>query len=361
MINRLIIMSSSVETKSITIADVARAAGVSKATASFAYSGKGRMSAETRERVLREAERLGYQPSTHARILAGGRCNDTVGFFTLDIDLSGRTRQMQVIIGALSKLGFWVPIHGCGYEDQTRPEAQLMQINSMLGQRPRAVICNLSGLLPSSLERLRQYQDEGGILVCYGYTHEKSIGCDTVVFDDVHAYELAATHLLELGHRDIGLFVAGLRVPSGDSLLGFERALARHDLKPRREWLFSNEGILRYEPEGALLAQKFLSLKKRPTAICIGNDYCAAAFVKVLSDAGVNVPRQVSVVGYDDDAIAPYAQVPLTTINTAQEVMSQHIIELISSRLSGEYSKGARYVEVRGSLVARASTAPAST
>lgn len=187
--------------RALTIADIAREAGVSKATAGFACSGTGRISPATRERVLKVARELGYEPNQSAKLLANGRSHDLIGFLSLDIDLSVRTRQMQVIQAALNALGYTVPIYGYGYEGSSSEEVQNALIRSMLSQKPRAVVCNTSGFLPQSLARLESFRQDGGIVVCYGYAEPVKVGCDQVVFDTSHSFYLAARHLLDQGHQ----------------------------------------------------------------------------------------------------------------------------------------------------------------
>jgi DNA-binding LacI/PurR family transcriptional regulator len=346
--------------KAATLADVAREAGISKTTASHALSGKGWVSSKTRDAVLEAALRLGFEVDPLAQRLSVGRCPRTIGFYSLDIDLSGRTRQLQIIQAALNDLGFSVPIHAYGYRGSHLEQNQMDVMSTMLSQRPRAVVCNMSGVLPQVMARLERFQEEGGIVVCYGYGSARDITCDQVLFDEEHSTYLAARHLLELGHRDIGLFNVGQRVPATDTLLGFERALGEFGVDVRPEWLFGNEGVLRYEEEGVLLAEQFLRLKQRPTGMCVANDYAATAFVSTLVRAGVRVPEDVSVVGDDDDPIAPHGVVPLTTISQPIEPITVQVIQMLQERLETTFSGPPRTVIVQGELVLRRSTAEAT-
>jgi DNA-binding LacI/PurR family transcriptional regulator len=122
----------------------------------------------------------------------------------------------------------------------------------------------------------------------------------------------------------------------------------------REEWLWAN---CCYEEAGARLAEKFLKLKERPTAICIINDVTASTFVTQLHRAGVRVPQDVSVVGYDDTPAARYALVPLTTVSHPVEGIARPIIEMLLSRLDGSYNGAPRCVHVKGELIVRESTA----
>jgi DNA-binding LacI/PurR family transcriptional regulator len=125
-------------------------------------------------------------------------------------------------------------------------------------------VCNTSGVNQEALNELKRFQDGGGIVVCYCYGHGVDVPCDQVVYDEEDSSYQAARHLLELGHRHIGLFNVGERVPAGPNLSGFKRALQEFDAPLREDWLFRNTGELRYEEEGESLAHEFLELKERP-------------------------------------------------------------------------------------------------
>jgi DNA-binding LacI/PurR family transcriptional regulator len=231
-------------------------------------------------------------------------------------------------------------------------------MQALVSQRPRAIVCNTAGVRPETLEALRRFQNEGGIVVCYCYGEAVDVPCDQVIYDEEDGSYLAARHLLELGHRDIGIFNVGERVPSGSNRAGFSRALKEFGAPLHEEWLFRNEGVLRYEEEGELLAKQFMKLKSRPTALCLANDYAAVAFVSMLHRAGMQVPRDVSIVGDNNDPIAAHGMVPLTTVDYPLETIAQQVIDLLQSRLDGLYNGKPRQVPVRSKLVLRNSTAP---
>jgi LacI family transcriptional regulator len=350
-------MSTLTSKKSVTLADVALRAGISKTQASHALSGKGWVSPATREAVLKAAAEMGFRADPLARLLSNGRSETTIGFYTLDIDLSGRTRQLQNIQAELNDLGFNVPIYAYGYRGCGELKNQLELMRTLIAQRPRAIVCNTSGVRPEVFKELQNWVEEGGLLVCYGYSEIAPVGCDQVVQAESESYRIAARHLTALGHRDIGLFSVGRRRPNGQMLRAFEEALQEVGAKANEKWLFPNDGTRRYEEDGALLAQRFLKLRKKPSGMIISNDYAATAFISEVVRAGVLVPQQLSVVGHDDDAIAAYGVVPLTTVGIPIEAVSERVVELLTARLDG--AQGAPQLEVLpGTLVHRQSTAP---
>lgn len=345
--------------KNITLADVARAAGVSKTTASHSLSGKGYVSASTRELVGRVAGEMGFSVDPLAQILSNGRSENTVGFYTLDLDLSSRTRQLQIIQAELNERGYEVPIHAYGYSGAANVENQLALLNNLLAQRPRALVCNLSGVLSPVIERLRRYVDEGGIAVCYGYAEFAPIGCDQIMHDEPESFAVAARYLTQLGHRKIGAFNVGQRQVEGANLEALARALEEVGARVNADWLFENDGTLRYEEDGARVGREFLALRNRPTAMIVANDYAAAAFAATVTRGGVSIPNQLSLIGHDDDAIAPYAVVPLTTTAIAVEELAEGVIQFVLERIEGG-GQAPRRLRLPNRLVVRESTAKAA-
>lgn len=342
--------------KAVTLADVARAVGTSKTTASHALSGKVGVSPVTRQAVLSAASEMGFEVDPLARLLSNGRNEKTVGFFTLDIDLSGRTRLLQIIQAALNDCGFSVPIYAYGYRGRDVVENQLELMGTLLAQRPRAILCNLSGVHQPVLDQLRLFVERGGIAVCYGYSTDAPDFCDAVIYEENTSFSMAAQHLMSLGHRDIGLFNVGQRKPEGGQLEQFARVLRENNCSLRNEWLFENTGTQRYEEDGEALAKTYLKLRNRPSAMVIANDYAAVAFMATLAAAGVRTPQDVSVVGHDNDAISKHGVVPLTTISYGFEIMAKHVVDLITSRLEGKYSGTTRRIDIQGELIVRGST-----
>jgi len=351
-------MSTNSNRKSVTLADVARVASTSKTTASHALSGKGWVSPSTRETVIRVAAELGFQADPVARLLSNGQSEKTIGVYTLDLDLSARTRQLQMLQAALNDQGYSVPIYAYGYRGRDVLANQMKLMDTLIAQRPRAIVCNTSGVRPEVMARLRRFVDDGGTAVCYGYEDSEPVGCDRVVYDEGHSFGLGIDHLVGLGHREIGLFNVGARRPEGEMVRLAAAALATVGGLLREEWLFPNDGTRRYEEDGALLAQRFLSLRERPTAMMIANDYAAAAFVAAVAQAGVRIPEELSVVGHDDDAIAPYAVVPLTTVSVPVEEIGVGVLALLERRLLQNFGGPAQRIDVAGRLVVRMSSGP---
>jgi LacI family transcriptional regulator len=336
--------------KTVTLRDVAALAGIDKATASRALNGKGYISPQTREAAFKAAKELGFQPDLYAQRLAEGRNHKVISLLPPN-DLGVLTQQASFIEHRLDEMGFEVRVQNVPLYVSHFEERQIALVNKVRRQRPGAMIVG-SPFVPAVLSELRLFQEEGGVVV--GYDTEIDLECDQVPFDDLHRAYIATRHLLELGHREIGFCFHGM-VPS-DSVerVGFSLALDEYRVAVQEKWLFSGGD---YEEGGARLAEAFLSWPEKPTGLCIVNDVSASTFVTVMARNGLNVPDDVSVVGFDDAPAARYALVPLTTVSYPIETIGRHVVEFTRSRLKS-YKGPPRKVVVRSDLITRSSTAP---
>jgi DNA-binding LacI/PurR family transcriptional regulator len=346
-----------------TIHDVAGALGMHKSTVSLALSGKGNLSAATRARVLTVARELGYEPNPLAQRLANGRSSATVCIFSGVLDVGLATEKLLLIQKELTARSLEVPIYTCPEPTKDEGQSQATQIKQLCRQRPRAIICASQMVNPAVFRELEAYQREGGIVVSYDTI--VPLECDRVIFDREDNACQAARHLLAHGHRRIGMgmsnttewFSGAPNVPQTFRLKGFRRALEEFGAPVRAEWLFANPT---YEKGGAEMARRFLQLSERPTGLCIVNDYVALAFMVEVMRAGVRVPQDVSIVGHDDQPIASYCPVPLTSVSQPVEAIAQAVVDLLIERIEGSVA-APRTVTIKGELVQRESVAAPPT
>jgi DNA-binding LacI/PurR family transcriptional regulator len=289
-----------------------------------------------------------------------------VPIFSLYFDLGVSTMKLQAIQSGFREAHIDAPLHAYGNFDPYHPVGQTTLMERLRRHQPPAIVVHPSGLTPPTLDELRRYQDEGGIVV--SYDEPCDLDCDKVLYDWEDSYWQALRHLKELGHTGIGWYHPGptghvaqidescrvLGEPEGsDSWLPhFRTAMDQCGLALRPEWLWSGSGG---EPGGAQLAEIFHGLSERPTALCIVGDYTVAGFIGRLWQLGVHVPDEVSVVGHDDLPIAPWFPVPLTTLTSGVPQIAGAVVELVMSRIDGRYSGPAREVKINSELVQRQS------
>jgi DNA-binding LacI/PurR family transcriptional regulator len=332
-------------TKRTTLQDVARAAGIAKSTASMALNGNTTIAPATREAVLRAAAELGFEPNVHAKRLTG-RARSVIGLFSGELEWSSGVRKLQRIQHLLTERGFDVPVY-MGTSDSTVQNALLTNLRQ---QQPRALICDTGALVPAVRESLKQYRQNGGVIITYD-REVQGLDCDCVVFDREDNTYQATRHLLELGHRRLGFYNNGGPVPSEPRWSGIVRAMAEFGAEIREDWMFSGM----YEEGGAHLAHSFLALTDRPTALCIVNDYAATAFVATVQRAGVRVPQDVSVVTSANMPIAEHGGVPLTSMTYPYPLIAQNVVDLLVYRLENPDVGPSRRIVVGSELVRRES------
>lgn len=176
---------------------------------------------------------------------------------------------------------------------------------------------------------------------------------DTVTSDNLRGGFLAAQHLLELGHRRIGLLTeSGRRSSVVDREEGFRLALANAGMSLPSEYVRVSDA----EPDSMrLTVEGWCSLPNPPTAVFAVNDSYAISLMKVLKNYGTAIPSDMSVIGFDDSIFAPLADPPLTTVRQAQEALGQRAIELLLERVAST-AHSARHCVIPVELVVRKST-----
>jgi LacI family transcriptional regulator len=288
-----------------TINDVARLANVSKKTVSRVINHSPLLNSDTRLRVETVIRELGYVPNPQARALAL-RHNFLIG-------LIHDNPNAQMVLGV--QQGILEALQGTDFELIVRPvdrrsPAMLDDIRDLLErQRLYGVV-----LLPpiSENDELAQLCEDLGVR----YTRMGSAELDDpdhmVASNDREAVREATAHLIGQGHRLIGLIQGpeGFR-SAAERRLGFEDALANADIRLPRSLIA--EGNYTFEA-GIAAANRLLDLSPRPTAIFASNDEMAAGVVHAARQRGISVPEDLSVIGFDDTAIAAHIWPPLTTV-----------------------------------------------
>jgi DNA-binding LacI/PurR family transcriptional regulator len=299
----------------VTMEDVARRAGVSRALVSIVFRGVPGASAATRERVMRAAEELGYQPDQRARLLGSNRSR-TVGV------VFGLHREFHAEV--VEKL--YESVAGSGYDllvgasAPTREERRAAQ--SLLDFRCEALILLGPTMSRAAIEALGQRLP---VVVVARALRSRAV--DVVRTDDVAGARLAVEHLAALGHRDI-VHVDGRRAPgAAERRRGYLAAMSDLALEPHHRVV---PGGLT-EADGEAAASRLLS-GSGATAVAAFNDHCAAGLMAAARRAGVAVPEELSVVGYDDSHVAALSSVALTTVAQDSSALASSAFALAVAR-----------------------------
>jgi LacI family transcriptional regulator len=342
--------ATGLKSAAVTLKQVAEAANVHISTASRALdpTKSSRISAPTVTRVRDVAEQLGYSPDMVARGLKRGTTT-TAGIVVADLENPFIGPVIRGIAGKLEQEGF-VALVAETFDDHER----LVRIlNHLVSRRVDAIICSASRLGDGPL--LKRAASEGLAIVLAVRGIPRS-GLPSVMPDDRAGARLAADHLLELGHR----VLAQLRGPQDvSSFVDRTRAFAQRVAADRIADVTVAETAA--EPtaaEGRRLMQ--LTLKQngpRPTGVFTQNDMVAIGAIDAIRAAGLECPRDISVVGFNDGPLADHVSPSLTTIRMPGVELGRRAAELALELIENPVSKHTP-LSVPVTLVVRESTAP---
>jgi LacI family transcriptional regulator len=336
----------------VTLRDVARVAGVHPATVSRALNEETRalVNEETAKRVLKAAEKLGYQPNPIARGLKTNR-SYTIGVLVPDLTNPLFPPILRGIEDRLETAGY-TPLIANTDND---PERELLDSQAM---RARQV----DGIIAATARRDHRLHDallEAGIELVLVNRRQDQLQVSSATADDLMGMRLSVEHLLFLGHTRIAHLAGPLDYSTGlDRHDGFHETMRAAGLEPDPELVVVGEAFT--ESEGARLCGQLMGDGRQFTAIAAANDLLALGCYDVFAERGVRCPEEISVVGFNDMPFAARFQPPLTTIHIPHYEIGQAAAQLMLERLQDGDSPP-REVRLEPSLVVRGSTARVRT
>jgi LacI family transcriptional regulator len=310
---------------SVTSRDVARAAGVSQATVSRVLNGERRVADETRARVVAAMERLRYTPNAVARGLVTSR-TDLVGVVVSDIVNPFYPQFLETIHRELARHDMRVVFSNGDRKPSDEQAATLME------QRVDGIIftsVQLDSKVPAQLVTQR-------FPFVLANRYVDGVDCDLVDGDNEGGARLAAEHLLERGHRRIGVILGHSQAStSRDRFGGFRDRLLAEGVEIDDELLRS--GNFSYEAAYGE-ALDLLGQDHRPTAVFCVNDLTALAVLNAARRLRVRVPTQLSVIGFDDIELASWEAFELTTVRQPLSEMARTAVDLLTQRIEAPES-----------------------
>jgi DNA-binding LacI/PurR family transcriptional regulator len=325
-----------------TLADVAAQAGVSVALVSIVVRDAPGASAATRERVRRAAEELGYRPDSRARLLRRSRSHLIGVVFGVQHPFHGD------LVG-----GLYTAADAAGYElalsAVTPGRDEQHAVAGLLQDRCEALILLGPQLATADLADLATTMPL--VVVARAVRHR---AVDVVRTDDAAGLHLAVGHLVDLGHTRIAHIDGGRAPGAAERRRGYREALRRHGLDDAVHLL---PGGLT-EDEGAAAAEALLATNPRPTAVTAFNDRCATGVLDALRRAGLCVPRDMSVTGFDDTSVARLSHVALTTVAQDVEQLTTRAVARAVARLDRNGPVADREQVIPPRLVVRSTSAP---
>jgi DNA-binding LacI/PurR family transcriptional regulator len=331
----------------ITIKDIARKAGVAHTTVSRALRGSTLISAETTQHIRMIAAKMGYSPSAAARTLK-----------------TNRSQALGVIIRSVDDPFFSEILQGIEEEAQANGYSLLMAASQRDHEHEQAIVQDMverrvDGIIicstPVSIEQSRQLASFGVPIVMVNNQAAEKYRY-SIYHDDVDGSRQVTRFLIELGHRKIAyLGNANAGRSTFDRQSGFQQELDSAGITIPPTYIHQVSGS---RPEnGQAGLEHFLNLPVHPTALVCYNDMMAIGVLHALQCAGIQVPAQMSVTGFDNIIFSAYTNPPLTTFDQPKHFIGAEAARLVLGLLNGfEEKAGPKIQTLKGNLLVRGST-----
>ncbi|MGN0404572.1 MAG: LacI family DNA-binding transcriptional regulator [Bariatricus sp.] len=325
-----------------TIKDVARAAGVSASTVSRTLSNRVFVEEETRQKVLKAVKELNYQPSVIARGLREGKTH-TLAFLVPDINSLFYPMVMKSIERWASEKGYSIIL--CNNDEKIENEKRAID---MLGGR------GVDGILCMSVEddigHLLRFQQERNIpILLVNRNVTENISC--VSMDNEHGGYLMTKYLLDQGHRKIaGMFGDFGRQRFRGRYVGCKQAMEEYGISDYKRYFIYDVDTIE---EAYHRTREILAREDRPTAFFATMDILAIGIYSGISDSGLRIPEDISVVGFDNIFMAQYMIPPLTTYNAPIDLLARTSVEYIRELIDNR--ENIKKTVLKGELIERKS------
>ncbi len=326
----------------VTLADIARRAGVAQSTASAVVNGKAaklQIAKTTRERVLRACRELNYRPSSSARALATGK-TFSIGLVCGGLHLPYFAELASRTMAEAEARGYRLLIS----TTQWSHEKELQGLDMLLGRQVDGVLLAVAALTPDTAEY--QYVTQHRFPVVSFY---RSPGIPTVMHDLRPGVTEAVDYLHRLGHRRAGIIAEDAN------------PLKVAPFVERCEQLGLAASVRRATKEIAdarAMARELAAEPDFPPVWLVGSDYLAAGVIRGFRDAGLDVPRDVGVIGCDDTPMAAYMHPPLTSVRQDTGPLAARAIDLLMELMDGREPQ-ATPIALPTRLIIRESVLPA--
>ena len=335
-------------TKSPTIRDVAMLANTSVSVVSRVLNdGSGPVAPDTRAKVLEAIDQLAYRPRAAARSLSSGQTT-TIGLLLADLTNPFFARLADRIVGEARSRDIQVVLMTTGEDANLEADS----LKALLDRSVGGVIATPTG---ANVEQWEKLQKIGVDLVFVDRSVDTLENADVVSIENARSAGDATEYLIGLGHKRIALLTGPLSTSTGRSRLkGYEQALVAAGITPDptlvRNVPFRGEG-------GGDSIASLLAMADKPTAAIIANTAQVANVYRRLSQMGVPIPDELSLIVFDDNPWVQLVTPPLSSIRQPIDMLAFHSVDLLLNRMQGKLPSGRRYIEVQAEFIARNSCA----
>jgi LacI family transcriptional regulator len=305
--------------REVTLADVAEYAGVSASTASRALNGRGELSPETRAAVIEAADRLHFEPSQLARSLRT-RTTSTIGFVVPDVSSPFYASALQGAQRTLGEAGYRVLLMDSGQS----ADGELAALRTLLAHRVDGLLVSTIGI---ERERFDSLVTRRGTPCVFFDSAVEDSGEGSVLLDNAAGIELLVEHVLEHGHRQIGLLVGSIEETSGiERVRAFHEAARRHGLEVHPDHVAGERWTLE---NGRDATRRILASDPPPTAIVSSSVELALGALLACRELGVRIPDDLALATFDDAYFAELLDPPLTAVAYDPSVVGSRAASLL--------------------------------
>jgi len=342
--------------RQVTLSDIAATLGVAPMTVSRVVNSNGYVSEETREKVLQAVKKMNYRPNGLARNLKRQR-TETVGLVLGDISNPYSAELATAVRERLTSSGYNLFI--CISEHSATED--ITAFESLVDH-------NVDGIIVATRsndegdKRLRNIVDSHVPVVVIGRDFQCN-EVDSVSADSLTGGYEATQHLIDLGHRRIAFIGAELENRGTlKRLQGYLNALTTHDIEVDKRLVTGRKevisGVPGYSTEkmGYEGMKRLLSLPIPPTAVFARNDFTAIGAMTAIKEAGLSIPNDVAIVGFDDIPMATHTSPPLTTVRQPMRLQGQLAAELLLKRIEDDETPKRKERILNCELIIREST-----
>ncbi len=328
------------------IKDVALEAGVSTATVSHVINETKYVTEATRRKVLDAVEKLNFYPNAHARSLASGKSN-IIGLLVSDISNPFFPELIKSIEAAAFDHGYNIMLFNTNYDAGRAAD----YVRRLIELKVAGVAMMTAELEPALIDELMNKQ----VNVVFNDLGMVTQRMSNIILDYAAGIEEAVRHLISLGHENIAHIAGSSRIRSGvirrEAFVSAMKTNAPGIKEP-----VVIEGDFRFE-SGRMAATEILAMTELPTAVVVANDMMALGAMQEFKAAGLSIPGDISIVGFDDIAFASLSDPPLTTVCSPRVEIGRRAIEALMTTIENK-NQGGVELSIPTYLITRKSTAP---
>ncbi len=334
--------------KEITIYDIAKQLDLSAATVSRALKDHPAINKQTKKKIADLAHKLGYRSNTFASNLRKQKTN-TIGVIVHELKSQFITSVLAGIEKITTEANYDLII---AHSSETYAKESANALN-LFHKRVDGVIASLA-FDTTDLAHFEPFEKKGIPVIFFDRVFEESDGAKVIINNRKAGYE-ATAHLIEQGCKRIAHITANLqRNVYAERLQGYQQALSEHGLKYNEKHVIVDDLS---EAASILSAKKILAMRPLPDGIFITNDFCAAVCIQTLKEAGIRIPEDIAIVGFNNDVISKIIEPKLSTINYPGNEIGEIVARNLINHLQGNSNlQLTNTIIIKSELIVRASS-----